>query len=123
MAVKRTSKKPKNTLTFFGILKGNFLYREEVKANYKYFLLVFSLIMIVIYANNKVSEKIGRINELKTQVEEYKTQNAYAQSKLINIKLESELSRQVIKDSLRALEHHPSKILVKIDSTKNNGTK
>lgn len=113
----------KKQLTLKDILKGNFLNRDEVKAHYKYFILLFILGMIMIWSNNKVSQKIGKINELKAKVEEYKSQNAYAQSRLINIKLESKLSKQVIKDSLMALESHPSKILVKIDSAENGNTK
>lgn len=98
------------------ILKGNFLYREEVKTNYKFFLLIFFLMMLVINSNHLVNQKIGQVNALKHQVEEYKSQNAYVQSKLIKIRLESELSKEMEKDSLRALETHPMKILVKLDS-------
>ena len=110
-----TYPKTRKKLTLVDILKGNFLNRDEVKAHYKYFLLIFILIMIII------NQKIGRINELKNQVEEYKSQNAYAQSKLIKIKLESELSKEVEKDSLMALETHPLKIFVKLDSTTRHG--
>lgn len=113
----------KKQLTLKDILKGNFLNRDEVKVHYKYFILLFVLGLITIWSNNKVSQKIGKINELKAKVEEYKSQNAYAQSRLINIKLESKLSKQVVKDSLMALESHPSKILVKIDSVENGNTK
>ena len=116
-----TYPKTRKKLTLVDILKGNFLNRDEVKAHYKYFLLIFILIMIIIYSNHLVNQKIGRINELKNQVEEYKSQNAYAQSKLIKIKLESELSKEVEKDSLMALETHPLKIFVKLDSTTRHG--
>ena len=72
--------------------------------------------MIVIYSNHLVNQKIGQVNALKHQVEEYKSQNAYTQSKLIKIRLESELSKEVERDSLKSLETHPLKILVKLDS-------
>lgn len=114
---KKTVQKPKKKLTFIDILKGNFLNRDEVKEHYKYFLLLFLLIMIMIYSNHLVNQRIGQVNALKHEVEEYKSQNAYTQSKLIKIRLESELSKEVEKDSLKALETHPLKILVKLDST------
>jgi hypothetical protein len=57
------------------------------------------------------------VNQLKDQAEEYKSRNAYAQSKLMKIKLESELIKEVEKDSLMALETHPLKLLIKLDST------
>ena len=110
------SKKKKKKLTFKDIIKGNILGREEFRKYDKLFLLVFFLIMIVIYSNHLVNQKIGQVNALKHQVEEYKSQNAYTQSKLIKIRLESELSKEVERDSLKSLETHPLKILVKLDS-------
>lgn len=104
-------------LTFMDILKGNFLNRDEIKVHYKYFLLLFVLMMIMIYSNHLVSQKIERVNELKEQTEEYKSRNAYAQSKLIKVKMESELGKEMIGDSLMTLESHPHKLLIKLDST------
>ncbi len=69
-------------------------------------------------ANHKVSSQIATINDLKEQVEEYKSRNAYAQSKLIKVKMESELGKEVIKDSLIPLENHPHKLLIRIDDAK-----
>ena len=73
--------------------------------------------MIMIYSNHLVSKKIEIVNHLKEQTEEYKSRNAYAQSKLIKVKMESELGRQMIKDSLLPLENHPHKLLIKLEST------
>lgn len=119
---KRPTNRPQKKLTFIDIVKGNFLNRDEVKIHYKYFLLVFVLLMIMIYSNHLVSEKIEMVNDLKEQTEEYKSRNAYAQSKLIKVKLESELGKEMIGDSLLSLENHPHKLLIKLDST-DGGTK
>ena len=112
------NKKPKK-LTFMDIMKGNFLNRDEVKVHYKYFLLIFALMMIMIYSNHLVSKKIERVNQLKEQAEEFKSRNAYAQSRLIKVKMESELSKEMEGDSLVSLENHPHKLLIKLDSIKN----
>lgn len=109
--------KPKKKLTFIDIVKGNFLNRDELKAHYKYFLLLFALMMIMIYSNHLVNQKIERVNALKEQAEEYKSRNAYAQSRLIKVKMESELGKEMITDSLMTLESHPHKLLIKLDST------
>ena len=113
---KKTNRTPKK-LTLIDIIKGNFLNRDEIKAHYKYFFLLFVLMMIMIYSNHLVSKKIEIVNHLKEQTEEYKSRNAYAQSKLIKVKMESELGRQMIKDSLLPLENHPHKLLIKLEST------
>ena len=89
MAKRATYNKPKKKLTFLDIVKGNFLNRDEVKVHYKYFLLIFALMMIMIYSNHLVSTKIEKVNDLKEQTEEYKSRNAFAQSRLIKVKLES----------------------------------
>lgn len=114
---KRTTYRPQKKLTFIDIVKGNFLNRDEIKAHYKYFLLLFVLMMIMIYSNHLVSNKIEKVNDLKEQTEEYKSRNAYAQSKLIKVRMESELGKEMIADSLLTLESHPHKLLIKLDST------
>ena len=119
MAKRATYNKPKKKLTFIDIVKGNFLNRDEVKVHYKYFLLIFALMMIMIYSNHLVSKKIERVNQLKEQAEEFKSRNAYAQSRLIKVKMESELSKEMEGDSLVSLENHPHKLLIKLDSIKN----
>ena len=119
MAKRATYNKPKKKLTFLDIVKGNFLNRDEVKVHYKYFLLIFALMMIMIYSNHLVSKKIERVNQLKEQAEEFKSRNAYAQSRLIKVRMESELSKEMEGDSLMSLENHPHKLLIKLDSIKN----
>ena len=119
MAKRATYNKPKKKLTFLDIVKGNFLNRDEVKVHYKYILLIFALMMIMIYSNHLVSKKIERVNQLKEQAEEFKSRNAYAQSRLIKVKMESELSKEMEGDSLVSLENHPHKLLIKLDSIKN----
>lgn len=114
---KKPAYRPQKKLTFIDIVKGNFLNRDEVKIHYKYFMLVFFLMMIMIYSNHLVSKKIELVNDLKEQTEEYKSRNAYAQSRLIKVKLESELGKEMIEDSLLSLENHPHKLLIKLDST------
>lgn len=114
---KRNLNRPKKKLTVMDIIKGNFLNRDEVTVHYKYFLMVFGLLMVMIYSNHLVGKKIERVNELKEETEEYKSRNAYAQSRLIKIKLESELGKEMLSDSLMTLESHPMKLLIKLDST------
>lgn len=118
MAKKSSYKyKPQKKLTFIDIVKGNFLNRDEIKVHYKYFLLLFVLMMIMIYSNHLVNKKIEIVNELKEQNEEYKSRNAFAQSRLIKVKMESELGKEMVTDSLLPLENHPHKLLIKLDST------
>ena len=123
MAKQTTYNKQKKKLTFMDIIKGNFLNRDEVKAHYKYFVFIFGLLMVMIYSNHLVNTKIEHVNKLKEETEEYKSRNAYAQSRLIKIRMESELGKEMVQDSLVSLESHPMKLLIKIDSTDDKATK
>lgn len=114
---KRTTNRPQRRLTFIDIIKGNFLNRDEIKIHYKFFLLLFVLMMAMIYSNHLVNKKIRIVNALKEETEEYKSRNAYAQSKLIKVKMESQLGKEVAADSLMTLESHPHKLLIKLDSS------
>lgn len=114
---KKNLNKPNKQLTFFDIIKGNFLNRDEIRGNYKFFLLIFFLLIIVIFNNHLVGKKIERVNKLKEETEEYKSRNAFAESRLIKIRLESELGKEMLHDSLMTLESHPMKLLIKLDST------
>ena len=120
---KRQTNRPQKKLTFIDIVKGNFLNRDEVKIHYKYFVLIFLLLMIMIYSNHLVNKKIETVNQLKEQAEEYKSRNAYAQSRLIKVKMESELSKEMEGDSLMSLENHPHKLLIKLDSLEDGNSK
>ena len=123
MAKQTTYNKQKKKLTFMDIIKGNFLNRDEVKAHYKYFVFIFGLLMVMIYSNHLVNTKIEHVNKLKEETEEYKSRNAYAQSRLIKIRMESELGKEMVQDSLVSLDSHPMKLLIKIDSTDDKATK
>ncbi len=114
---KRTTYRSQKKLTFIDIIKGNFLNRDELKTHYKFFLLLFFLMMAMIYTNHLVNKKIKIVNDLKEETEEYKSRNAYAQSRLIKVKMESQLGKEVASDSLMTLESHPHKLLIKLDST------
>lgn len=117
MAKRPSYNKPRKKLTFMDIIKGNFLNRDEVKVHYKYFLFIFGLLITMIYSNHLVNKKIKLVNDLKEETEEYKSRNAYAQSRLIKIRMESELGKEMVQDSLVSLESHPMKLLIKLDST------
>lgn len=123
VAKQKTYNKQKKKLTFMDIIKGNFLNRDEVKAHYKYFVFIFGLLMVMIYSNHLVNKKIEQVNKLKEETEEYKSRNAYAQSRLIKIRMESELGKEMVQDSLVSLESHPMKLLIKVDSTDGKAAK
>ncbi len=116
----------KVNMNFVSILRGEFLLSDDFKNHWKLIVEMVICYTLIILAGHLVNSKILKINRLKDEIEELRSQNAFIQSKLINIKLESEIEKKLAKDtiqhkttsSLRALENHPLKIVLKLD--KNN---
>ncbi|PQL90407.1 FtsL-like putative cell division protein [Apibacter adventoris] len=94
------------------ILKGKFLIEGGAFSSWKFILFIVVLALISISSSHKVDEKVVKISELKEKAEEYKARFALVHSKLMKLKVESELENMVISDSLLALEKQPYKILV-----------
>ena len=51
--------------------------------------------MIIDLQQSLGQQKIETKNQLKEQAEEYKSRNAYTQSRLIKVRMESELSKEM----------------------------
>lgn len=94
------------------ILKGKFLIEGGAFSNWKFILFIVVLALISISSSHSVDKKVVEISELKEKAEEYKARFALVHSKLMKLKVESELENMVISDSLFALEKQPYKILV-----------
>ncbi len=94
------------------ILKGKFLVEDNAIGNWKFLVFVVFLAFLMITSAHFVDKTVVNLNQKKEQLDEVKAKYALMQSKLIQMKLESELANQVIHDSLVSLEEHPIKILV-----------
>lgn len=106
---KRTKTK---TRTISDILRGKFLVEGGAYSTWKFILFVVILALISISSSHWVDEKVVEISNLKEKAEEYKARYALIHSKLMKLKVESELEDMVLADSLFALEKQPYKILV-----------
>lgn len=124
MATKPTQKvRVKLKFGLVEFLKGDFLVSEDFRKLWPLILEIVVCFLLMIYSNHTVNQKIKKINLLKDEVEEIRSQNAFVQSRLINIKLESEIEKNLAKDTvkqnnpdaLRALDSHPLKIVLKLD--------
>ncbi len=98
--------------TISDILRGKFLVEGGAYSTWKFILFVIVLALISISSSHWVDEKVIKISDLKEQTEEYKARYALVHSKLMKLKVESELENMLLADSLFALEKQPYKILV-----------
>ncbi len=100
------------TRTLSDILRGKFLVEGGAYSTWKFILFVVVLALISISSSHLVDEKVVEISDLKEKAEEYKARYALIHSKLMKLKVESELENMVLADSLFALEKQPYKLLV-----------
>ncbi|MGM5630500.1 FtsL-like putative cell division protein [Apibacter raozihei] len=108
----RRSKNKNRTRTLSDILRGKFLVEGDAFSAWKFILFIVVLSLISISSSHIVDEKVVEISSLKEKAEEYKARYALIHSKLMKLKVESELENMVIADSLFALDKQPYKILV-----------
>ncbi|MDR3272768.1 MAG: hypothetical protein LBT29_04745 [Flavobacteriaceae bacterium] len=94
------------------ILKGKFLIEGNAFSVWKAIVFFIALALISISSSHRVDEKVVKISQLKAEAEKYKAKYALIDSKLMKLKVESELGEMVLRDSLFALEKQPYKILV-----------
>ena len=109
----KSKQKPKNKISFKDILRGKFLIGESAPQNWKFLLFILFLGFLMILSSHNLNNKVTQITKLKEETDELKTQYANVHSKLMKLRLESELVEQVLKDSLKSLEKNPTKIVVK----------
>ncbi|MCB9202294.1 MAG: S-adenosyl-methyltransferase [Flavobacteriales bacterium] len=106
-------KKTKNKITLSSLLKGKFLVDEDAPQNWKFLFFIFFLGFLMVLSSHSLNNKVSEITKLKEQTDELKTQYAHTHSKLMKLRMESELAEKTRNDSLKSLEKNPSKIVVK----------
>ncbi|TWP29012.1 hypothetical protein ETU08_04745 [Apibacter muscae] len=94
------------------ILKGRFLVDGDAISVWRFILFIIFLSLISITSSHLVDQKVVTISKLKEEAEEYKARYALVHSKLMKLKVESELEGMVLSDSLFALDKQPYKIIV-----------
>ena len=94
------------------ILKGKFLIEGNAFSVWKAIVFFVFLAFILISSATRMDKKAEEISDLKSETEDYKAKYALVHSRLMKLKVESELENMVVQDSLFALEKQPYKILV-----------
>ncbi len=98
--------------SFKDILRGKFLVDETAFSNWKLIAYIIFLLFLMVSSAHSVDKKAMKIKNLTEEVDEMKAKYAYVSSQLMNLQLESELTKQVLQDSLFALQEHPIKIII-----------
>ncbi len=102
---------------FYNIIKGNFLISDDAFKNWRFIIFLSVLALIMIASSHKADKKVHEIAKLNNQVKELKSQYVDLRMKVMQVKMESRITKAMEKKGLRTPVTPPQKIIV-IETTK-----
>lgn len=102
----------------YSLLKAKFLVSDDSLKNWKFIVFLVFLAMIMIANNHSYDEKNYRIATLKNEVKELRSKFVDTQSNLMQIKMESTITKKMEEKGIKPSEVPPRKIIVKAKKEK-----
>ena len=97
----------------FDILKGRFLISDDALKNWKFILFVAFLAMIMIASSHSIDKKVHDIAKLNNEVKELRSEFFDQRSKLMMLKMESNVVEKMEEKGLESSKKPPRKIRIK----------
>jgi len=98
---------------FSGVLKGDFLIKNDSFKNWKVIFMVLGMSIIMITCAHKTDEKVIRKSVLEREIRALKAEYIDSATKVTYLKMESTIKKKVRREGLEASEEPPVKIVVK----------
>lgn len=96
-----------------GILKGDFLVKNNSFKNWKVIFAVLGMSIVMITCAHRTDEKIIKIAALTKKIRVLKAEYVDSATKVTHLKMESTIKEKVESQGLEASEEPPVKIVVK----------
>lgn len=100
---------------FSGILKGDFLVKNNSYKNWKVIFTILVMSIIMITCAHKTDEKVIEIAKLNKQIRALKAEYIDSATKVTHLKMESTVREKVVEQELESSKQPPVKIVVKIN--------
>ncbi|MDB4401848.1 FtsL-like putative cell division protein [Algibacter sp.] len=97
----------------YNILKGTFLVSDDSFRNWRFILFISGLAIIMIASSHSADKKVYEIARLKNEVKEMRSAFVDARSKLMRLKMESQVITGMRDKGLAPSVIPPKKIKVK----------
>lgn len=97
------------------IVRGSFLGNERITKFLPFAVYVTFLALVVIYYSHSADRKVHRINALRTEVDELKSEYLDTKTRLMQLGLESTVEERVAEQGLKTAEHPPVELVVDND--------
>ena len=97
----------------YDILKGKLLLSDDSAKNWGMLLFLSVLALIMIASSHSAEKKIHLIAKKNSEVREYRTRFVDARSRLMKLKMESQIKRRLSKLNVEYKKEPPIKLIVK----------
>ena len=95
------------------VLKGRFLVSEDSVKNWKLIVFIAVLALFMIASSHYAEQKVYRIANLDKEVKELRSEYVDVRTRLMDLKLESNVRKVMEVRGLEASEVPPKKIIIK----------
>lgn len=102
----------------YGILKGNFLIKEDAVKNWSFMLFLVFLMLLMIASSHSIDKKVMEIGQLNKEIKELRAEFVDTRTISMEMKLESTVRNKVSRLGLIPSETPPQ--VIKVISNKNN---
>ncbi|WP_323786946.1 FtsL-like putative cell division protein [Psychroserpens sp.] len=97
----------------YSILRGKFLVSDDSFKNWKIIIFISFLAIIMIASSHTADQKVYEIARLKNEVKELRSAFVDGRGKLMRMKKESHIEKEMKKKGIEISENPPIKIIVK----------
>ena len=97
----------------YNLLKGKFLVDEDAPKNWTMLIFLAILALIMIASAHSVDNKVQKIAALNKKKRELRSEHIAPRSELMNLKMESSITKKVAEKGLFISENPPQKIKLK----------
>ncbi|WP_111308006.1 FtsL-like putative cell division protein [Confluentibacter sediminis] len=97
----------------YSILKGTFLVNDDSFKNWRFIIFISVLALIMIASSHSADKKVYQIARMDNEVKEMRSAFVDGRSKLMQLKMESEITNRMKEKGLSQSVIPPKKIKVK----------
>jgi len=97
----------------YSILKGTFLVNDDSFKNWRFIIFISGLALVMIASSHSADKKVYEIAYLNNEVKELRSAFVDGRSKLMRLKMESEIANKMKEKGLSPSVIPPKKIKVK----------
>jgi len=99
--------------SIYSILKGTFLVSDDSFKNWRVIIFISTLAIVMIASSHSADKKVYEIARLKNEVNDMRSQFIDGRSKLMKLKMESEVMNAMVEKGIAPSVIPPKKIKVK----------